>query len=139
MRRTRQKQERNTRHAFVRNTWYVAAWSHDVGEPKPFAARILGERIVLFRSEAGRAAALEDRCVHRLAPLSLGRREEAGLRCMCHGILFNAQGRAIEIPGQEAIPAQARVRTHPVAERHGWVWVWSNVRRLSVSIRCEMR
>ena len=109
---------------YVRNTWYVAAWSHDVAGPKPFATMILGERIALYRSEGGRAVALEDRCVHRLAPLSLGRREGEGLRCMYHGILFNAQGQAIEIPGQDVIPAQARVRTYPVAERHGWIWVW---------------
>ena len=110
--------------SFVRNTWYVSAWSHEVNGPKPFATMVLGERIVLYRTEGGRVVAFEDRCVHRLAPLSLGRREGDGLRCLYHGMLFNAEGRTIEIPGQDAIPAQARVRSYPVAERHGWVWVW---------------
>jgi len=110
--------------SYVRNTWYVAAWSHEVNGPQPFATMILGERMVLYRTEGGRAIALEDRCVHRLAPLSLGRREGEGLRCLYHGMLFNAEGQAVEIPGQDVIPSQARVRTYPVAERHGWIWVW---------------
>jgi phenylpropionate dioxygenase-like ring-hydroxylating dioxygenase large terminal subunit len=110
--------------SYVRSAWYVAAWSQEVNGPKPFAATILGERLVLYRTEAGRVVALEDRCVHRLAPLSLGRREGDALRCMYHGLLFDAQGRTVEIPGQDTIPSQARVRAYPVAERHGWIWVW---------------
>jgi len=34
---------------------------------------ILEERIVIWRTGSGATHALEDRCVHRLAPLSLGR------------------------------------------------------------------
>jgi phenylpropionate dioxygenase-like ring-hydroxylating dioxygenase large terminal subunit len=110
--------------SYVRSTWYVAAWSHEVNGPKPLAATIFGERIVLYRTEAGRVIGMEDRCVHRLAPLSLGRREADGLRCMYHGMLFDAQGRTVQIPGQDTIPSQARVRAYPVVERHGWIWVW---------------
>lgn len=109
---------------YVRNTWYVAGWSHDLDGPAPFATLVLGERLVFYRTESGRVAALEDRCVHRLAPLSLGRREGDRLRCMYHGILFDPTGKVVEIPGQENIPAQAKVRTYPVVERHGWIWVW---------------
>lgn len=109
---------------YVRNTWYVAAWSRDLDDAKPYAMTVLGERLVLYRTEQGRAIALEDRCVHRLAPLSLGRREGERLRCMYHGILFDPTGSVVDIPGQETIPAQARVRAYPVAERSGWVWVW---------------
>lgn len=109
--------------SYVRNSWYVAAWSDELGS-KPIGMRILGDRIAIYRAESGRLIALEDRCVHRLAPLSLGRCEGERLRCMYHGILFDPDGAVADIPGQDIIPANARVRSYPVTERHGWVWVW---------------
>jgi len=108
---------------YVRNAWYVAAWTPDLADASPLAITVLGERIVLWRAE-GRLHALEDRCVHRLAPLSLGRCEGARLRCMYHGLLFDTEGRVAEIPGQDLIPATARVRSYPVVDRHSWAWVW---------------
>jgi phenylpropionate dioxygenase-like ring-hydroxylating dioxygenase large terminal subunit len=79
---------------------------------------------VLWRNREGRIAALEDRCVHRLAPLSLGRCEGSNLRCMYHGLLYDASGAVTEIPGQEVIPPQAKVRAFPVVDRHSWIWIW---------------
>ncbi|MBT2188522.1 aromatic ring-hydroxylating dioxygenase subunit alpha [Sphingobium nicotianae] len=109
---------------YVRNAWYVAAWSQDLAAEKPFGLTILGEPIVLWRTASNAIHALEDRCVHRLAPLSLGRCEGERLRCMYHGLLFDAAGKVVEIPGQDIIPAQARVKHYAVIERHSWVWVW---------------
>jgi vanillate O-demethylase monooxygenase subunit len=109
---------------YVRNAWYVAAWSCDIETASPLAVSILGEPVVIWRGENGTLSALEDRCVHRLAPLSLGRCEGANLRCMYHGILFAPGGQALEIPGQDLVPAKARVRAYPVIDRHDWVWVW---------------
>ena len=109
---------------YVRNAWYVAAWSHELAAEKPFAITILGEPVVIWRSASGALNALEDRCVHRLAPLSLGRCEGERLRCMYHGLLFGADGKVVEIPGQELIPTHARVKRYAVVERHSWLWVW---------------
>lgn len=109
--------------SYVRNAWYVAAWEQDLVAGKPAAVTILGEAIVLWRSE-DRVVAFEDRCVHRMAPLSLGRCEGPNLRCMYHGLLFDSAGRVVEIPGQDLIPPRAAVRTFPVEERHSWIWVW---------------
>jgi phenylpropionate dioxygenase-like ring-hydroxylating dioxygenase large terminal subunit len=108
----------------VRNAWHVASWSMDLDPGKPFAITIANDRIVIVRSETGKLFALEDRCVHRLAPLSLGRCEGERLRCMYHGLLFNADGSVAEIPGQDLIPAGAKVRSYPVVEKHSWIWVW---------------
>ena len=109
---------------YVRNGWYVAGWTPDMEAEKPVAVSILGEPIVVYRAESGRLTALADRCVHRMAPLSLGRCEGENLRCMYHGLLFDPAGSVIEIPGQDKIPAQAKVRAYPVADRHSWIWVW---------------
>lgn len=109
---------------YVRDAWYVAAWNTQLETAKPFAVSILDEPIVIFRSESGKLAALENRCVHRLAPLSLGRCEGDSLRCMYHGLRFDTYGQVVEIPGQELIPKKARVRSYPIVDRHSWLWVW---------------
>jgi vanillate O-demethylase monooxygenase subunit len=109
---------------YVRNAWYVACWDHAVDPSKPLSVQILNERIVIYQRTDGTYSAFEDRCVHRMAPLSLGRCEGDNLRCMYHGLLFGPDGRVIEIPGQDIIPPQAAVRTYPVVERHSWIWIW---------------
>jgi vanillate O-demethylase monooxygenase subunit len=109
---------------YVRNTWYVAGWAQDFTTERPVGATVLGEPIVIWRNADNVLTALEDRCVHRLAPLSLGRCEGAKLRCMYHGLLYERSGAVAEIPGQDLIPPQAKVRAYPVCEKHSWVWVW---------------
>ena len=65
---------------YLRNAWYVAAWDTDITDGLS-ARTILGDPIVFFRTEDGAVAALEDRCCHRGAPLSLGRMRGNELEC----------------------------------------------------------
>ncbi len=58
-------------HDILAQRWYAAALSGEVTD-KPFARQLLGENIVLFRTAEG-IGAVEDRCPHRFAPLSLGK------------------------------------------------------------------
>lgn len=109
---------------YVRDAWYVAGWSHELAPGTIRAATILGERIVIFRTASGAARALEDRCVHRLAPLSKGRCDGEHLRCLYHGLLFDGCGEVVEIPGQDVIPREARIRSYPLVDKHSWLWIW---------------
>ncbi len=111
-------------HAFLKNTWYVAAWSHEIAAEALLARTVIRVPLLLWRDQSDRVIALEDRCCHRAAPLSKGRREGDRIRCMYHGLLFDAAGRCVEIPSQDFIPAAARVRAFPVVERFRWIWVW---------------
>ncbi len=108
---------------FPKNCWYTAIWSEELAD-KPVARTILGEEVVLFRGQNGKAAALEDRCCHRAAPLSLGAVAGDNLRCGYHGLIFDTEGRCVLIPGQDSIPASARVRSYPIVERWNVVWIW---------------
>lgn len=108
---------------FLRNCWYVAAWDHEVAGDF-LIRKILGESILFYRTSERRVVALADRCCHRRAPLSTGRREGDCVRCMYHGLKFDADGRCVEIPGQATIPQKARVHAYPVVERHRWIWIW---------------
>jgi vanillate O-demethylase monooxygenase subunit len=111
------------RQGFVRSHWYAAAWRSEIGSA-PFPRTVLGERIVLFAAAGGTIAALQDRCPHRLAPLSMGECVDGGLRCGYHGLLFSASGQCVSVPGQARIPPGATVKSFPVRERYGLVWVW---------------
>lgn len=109
---------------FIKNTWYVAAWSHEIEGSDILARTIISQPVMLYRKEDGEIVALQDRCCHRGAPLSLGRREGDCVRCMYHGLKFDSQGACIEAPAQERIPPQAKVKSFPVVERHRWIWIW---------------
>jgi len=109
---------------YLRNVWYMAAWSNDVGAAL-LRRRILDEPILLFRREDGVVAALTDRCPHRFAPLSLGQREGDVVRCPYHGLGFAADGRCVHNPFADAIPKGAAVRAWPTHERDGIVWLWA--------------
>ncbi len=108
---------------FLRNAWYIAAWGDELKD-QPLGRRICNEPVVLFRDKTGRAAALEDRCCHRSAPLSLGKVVEAGLECGYHGLTFEGSGQCVRVPGQSRIPDSARVRAYPIAEKNQLVWIW---------------
>ena len=110
---------------FIYNAWYVAAFAADVAPGKTLGRKYLNKPVVLFRTGAGAVAALEDRCPHRLAPLSMGECADGGLRCGYHGMLFDGSGACLSIPGQSVIPPTATVRAYPVIERYGLVWLWT--------------
>lgn len=108
---------------FLKNAWYVAAWSHEIG--RTLTSRWIAEEpLVLFRTEAGRVAVLEDRCPHRRAALSLGKLIGDTVQCGYHGVTLDCSGACVRIPGQDTIPPSMRARSYAVAEKWQWVWVW---------------
>jgi phenylpropionate dioxygenase-like ring-hydroxylating dioxygenase large terminal subunit len=111
---------------YLRNAWYVAAWSDDIGDGQVVARTIMDEPIALYRRADGSVAAVEDRCPHRFAPLSLGK-VVAGDRIQCayHGLEFDGSGACVRNPhGSKNIPPRARVKSYPVVEKHKAVWLW---------------
>ncbi len=109
---------------FIRNCWYVAAWDVEVPADGFLSRTLLNEPVLLYRDTQGRVVALQDRCCHRAAPLHLGRKEGDCVRCLYHGLKFDATGACVEIPGQERIPDKVRVRSYPLVERDRLVWIW---------------
>ncbi|MFD4971306.1 Rieske 2Fe-2S domain-containing protein [Streptomyces sp. NPDC058424] len=108
---------------FIRNAWYVVAWSEEVGR-EPLRRTVLGEDVVLYRKEDGTAVALADRCAHRAYPLSAGRLIGDNIQCGYHGFEYDCEGVCVRVPGQNRIPQRAVVRAYPLAEAHRWIWIW---------------
>ena len=105
------------------NQWYAAAFAGEVAR-QPLARTICDQQVVLFRTQAGVATALVDRCPHRKAPLSAGQLVGDNIECPFHGMQFAPDGACTRIPSQESIPPAAHIRSFPLVERHGHLWIW---------------
>ncbi len=112
-----------------RDYWYPVTWSRKV-TTRPLAVTLLGEKLMLIR-EAGVVRALHDRCPHRGVPLShqmSGQEFPGTWTCCYHGWTFDlATGTlvaAITDGPDSPICGKVAVRTYPVEERLGLVWVW---------------
>lgn len=108
---------------FLMNAWYVAALSSEV-QRTLVPLKLLGEAVVVYRTQDGRPVALEDACPHRKLPLSMGRIKGDAVECGYHGLTFDCSGTCIDAATQQRIPPFARVRSYPVHERYGLLWIW---------------
>lgn len=115
---------RQAREMFLFNCWYAAAWEREVPEGGMLARTYLEKPVVIYRGESGRCVALDDRCCHRAAPLSMGRIEGDCIRCMYHGMKYDADGICVEIPGQDRIGSTHRVRKFPLVLKGELLWIW---------------
>jgi len=115
---------KDTTDMFLWNCWYAAAWDYEVADGVKLARTFLEKPVVIYRGESGQYVALDDRCCHRAAPLSLGRIEGDCIRCMYHGMKYDSNGICIEIPGQDRVSSTHRVRKFPLVEKGRLLWIW---------------
>jgi phenylpropionate dioxygenase-like ring-hydroxylating dioxygenase large terminal subunit len=107
---------------FITDAWYAALWSDELRDA-PLQRTYLGDRVVLYRGAAGQAIALADSCPHRFAPLSKGKLHGDVIGCPYHGLRFGPDGRCVHNP-HGPVPGVARVRSYPIREHAGLVWIW---------------
>lgn len=111
--------------AFVRNIWYAAAWSDDVGLGALFSRTYLNEPVLIYRKGDGVAVALSNRCSHRFAPLNMGKLCGENVECPYHGLVFNTEGACIFNPhGDGHIPKASSIKSYPLIERYNLLWIW---------------
>ncbi len=114
-----------SRQPFLMRAWYVAALSTEVGPTELFHRRLLDTSVMIYRLADGTPVAMHDRCPHRFAPMHLGKRVGDEVACAYHALRFNGEGQCVHNPhGNGAIPKAARIRTFPLIERHGYLWIW---------------
>ncbi|MBM2576707.1 aromatic ring-hydroxylating dioxygenase subunit alpha [Jannaschia sp. Os4] len=112
----------------MRHYWMPAALSDELLGARPVVpVTLLGERLVLFRDEAGELGLIDRHCPHRGADLAYGRLEDCGLRCPFHGWHFDRTGQCVEQPGEpEGSRMHERIRAtaYPVTEHAGVIWAY---------------
>ena len=83
----------------LRELWYPVVASWEVSNA-PLGITRLGENIVLWRDHGGRVHALEDRCPHRGARLSMGWNLGERIACWYHGVEVDGSGTVRDVPAQ---------------------------------------
>ncbi|GAV73168.1 Rieske domain-containing protein/PaO domain-containing protein [Cephalotus follicularis] len=100
-----------------RDHWYPVSLVEDLDPALPTPFQLLGRDLVLwFDKNAKQWVALDDKCPHRLAPLSEGRIDENGhLQCSYHGWSFDGSGSCTRIPQASSEGPEARAVRSPRA------------------------
>jgi len=109
----------------LRNVWYpvLPSWRlHDT----PLGITRLSENIVVWRDGQGQVHALEDRCPHRGARLSLGWNLGDRVACWYHGVEVDGRGAVVDVPAVEVSPMkdECRVKAYPAKEMQGAIFLW---------------
>ncbi len=108
------------------NCWYPVTFVQDLFEDKPYSFSLYDEPLIIFRNLAGKLVCLKDLCPHRAAKLSDGQIIDGKVECLYHGWQFSTDGECLHIPQLEKsakIPKQACVKSFPVREVQGIIWV----------------
>ncbi len=108
------------------NGWFAVAFSRDVQMGDVVPVEYFGEELVLFRTRSGAAKVLDPFCPHLGAHLGHGGRVMGEtIRCPFHAWQFDGtSGECTHIPYSERIPKKARVKSWPVQEKNGFIWIW---------------
>lgn len=112
----------------LKNVWYMGMPSRDLKKSAMKSIVIMNNPILFYRDSKGQVFALRDICPHRGIPLSYGRLIDDQVECPYHGWKFDCTGSCTEIPslvpGQDLDPKKIKVRSYPVIEQQGIIWVF---------------
>ena len=113
--------------------WYPVTPISYLDPAKPTPMTLLGKKLVIWRDQGQNWIAMDDRCPHKLAQLSLGSVDESGrLICRHHGWCFDRAGKCKNIPmlsDEKALETacnseRSQVTTYPTQVLQGLLWIW---------------
>lgn len=115
--------------AVMRRYWIPALMSSELpkSDCPPVRVKLLGEKLVSFRTTDGRIGLLGEFCPHRGASLFLGRNEECGLRCVFHGWKFDVEGNCLDMMNEAPdykYKYEVQATAYPTVEMGGVIWAY---------------
>ncbi len=109
------------------NYWYPLGWSAKLKTGQINHAVVWQQSVVVYRDSQGAVHVLENRCPHRGIELHKGKIQGTDLACAYHGWVFDGDtGECTDIPylpPDQKMPC-AHVRSYPVCEKYGLIWVF---------------
>lgn len=108
------------------NGWYRLLGSRQLPAAAVKNVTVFGEQLAVYRGDDGRAYAVDAYCPHLGANLAVGGRVIGDcIECPFHGWQFRGHdGKCTVIPYAERVPEFARVRSWPLCEVNGALYVW---------------
>lgn len=113
--------------------WFMIGPATDATRT-PSAIRYFGKDLVLYRGESGTPYVVDAYCPHMGAHLAKNSTsyivldgeqvEGESIRCPFHGWRFGTDGKCNHVPYSDFVPKAATLRTYPVIERAGILWMW---------------
>ena len=109
----------------LQNLWHPVLPSWGVTSD-PVGITRLSENIALWRDNDGNVHAIEDRCPHRGARVSLGWNLGDRIACWYHGIEIDGDGTVVNVPAVEKSPMAGKklIKNYPVREIHGAIFLY---------------
>lgn len=106
--------------------WYVIGHTSSVGI-KPRALNVFGTRLVAYRGKNdGEVHILDAYCPHMGGDLCGGEVKGDSVVCPFHRWSWGADGVCDDIPYANKIPDKAVIKSWPVLEKNGLVFVWQD-------------
>lgn len=105
--------------------WYVVSFSEElkVGEVK--SLKFVGQELVLYRTQSGKAAVLDAYCPHMGAHFAHGGDVDGeNIRCPFHSFKFDTGGTCVATGYNTKVPPKAKVKSWPVQEKNGQILVY---------------
>lgn len=113
--------------------WFMIAGAADA-TTRPVPVRFFGQDMVLYRGETGTPRLVEAYCPHMGAHLAKNTTSYIvqdgeqvvgdSIRCPFHGWRYDGNGQCDNVPYSSFVPKAAVLKTFPVQERAGIVWMW---------------
>ncbi|MGC9175704.1 MAG: Rieske 2Fe-2S domain-containing protein [Thermoplasmata archaeon] len=111
----------------LKNKWYIVLSWEEIKKNKILKVKLFGEEIIFWRDSNNIVHAIDSRCPHRKADLSLGKIVKDCVQCPYHGFMFNGDGQAVLIPslGKSAkLNPNFKVKSYRVKEYKNFIFLW---------------
>ena len=107
------------------NYWYPVLPSYRLAGA-PIGITRLSEEIALWRDDDGKVRAVEDRCPHRGARLSLGWNLGDRVACWYHGVQVDGKGTVVDVPAMQSCTLKGKtcLKSYPAMEANGAIFLW---------------
>src|SRR5262249_25655809 len=108
---------------YLKTFWQPIHIAAELQQGRPKRVKFAGEQYTLYRGSSGEPHLVQDLCPHRGTALAYGWVEGDDIRCRYHGWKFAPDGKAVELPAEDAnFCTKVSIRAFPTREYLGLVF-----------------
>ncbi|WP_036475188.1 Rieske 2Fe-2S domain-containing protein [Mycobacterium sp. URHD0025] len=106
--------------------WHCLGLTRDLGDGKPHAINVFGQKLVAFRAGDGTINVLDGYCRHMGGDLAQGEVKGDAIACPFHDWRWGGDGRCKNVPYAKRTPRLARTATWTTLEQDGMLFIWND-------------